>query len=119
MAMLIVLGTSSLRAQALTTTQISIDTSGQGSGDAAVGFNLPGSGTITPFGNVTVLITSPPAQGTSVQFMFTFTFPGGDTLVATSTGQFGFRDISGSASISGGTEQFEGATGSTASRVHC
>jgi len=34
-----VLGTSSLRAQALTTTQISIDTSGQGSGDAAVGLS--------------------------------------------------------------------------------
>jgi hypothetical protein len=44
--------------------------------------------------------------------MFTFTFPGGETLVATSTGQFGFRDIAGSASISGGTAQFQGATGS-------
>ena len=103
---------SSARAQALVTNQISINATGTGSGNEATGLNLPGAGTMTPFGNITVLVTTPPYQGsTTVPVTFTFTFANGDTLAATSTG-LAQKVVTGTATISGGTGRFQAATGS-------
>src|SRR5271154_5001603 len=103
---------SCAQAQALVTSQISINVTGSGTGDEVTGFNLSGTGTLAPFGNVTVTITSTPAVTATIPLTVTFTFSDGDTLSATSMGQKGTDSVSGTASISGGTGQFKAATGS-------
>jgi uncharacterized protein (TIGR03437 family) len=103
---------SCAQAQALVTSQISINVTGSGTGDEVSGFNLSGTGTLAPFGNVTVTITSTPAVTATIPLTVTFTFSDGDTLSATSMGQKGTDSVSGTASISGGTGQFKAATGS-------
>jgi len=109
---LAILAISDARAQAPITNQISIDASGAGTGNETNGLNLPGAGTMTPFGNITVLVTTPPFPGsTTVPVTFTFTFANGDTLAATSTG-LAQKVVTGTATISGGTGQFQAATGS-------
>src|SRR5580704_15118635 len=99
----------SLNAQ---TSQISISASGQGTGTVAMGANLSGSGTVTPFGNMTLSIVSAPGTVSDVPFTFTFTFSSGNAFTATSTGADVQGSFAGTASITGGTGQFLGAAGS-------
>src|SRR5271165_799489 len=103
---------ASAQAQTLATNQISINLTGQGSGDLTTGFGLTGSGTMSPFGNMTLVIVGSPGTISAIPMKFTFTFSDGDTLVATSFGQGAPDEISGSASVAGGTGQFQAATGS-------
>ncbi len=107
-------GAGSTQAQALVTNQISINVTGKGTGNALGGLNLTGTGTVEPFGNVTVVVTSTPGArvGSPIALMLTFTFSGGGTLTATSSGQGALDQILGTASVSGGTGQFQAASGS-------
>ncbi len=110
--LLIALCALGAQAQTLVTNQITINLTGQGSGDLTTGFGLTGSGTMSPFGNMTLVVVGSPGTISAIPMKFTFTFSDGDTLVATSFGQGAPDEISGSASVSGGTGQFQGATGS-------
>ena len=95
------------------TTPISINLAGSGTGNAKDGVNLTAGGTLEPYGNVTVTITSTPAgSSTVIPVTFIFTLPAGDTLQATSPAAGRTEQILGAATITAGTGKFQGAHGS-------
>jgi uncharacterized protein (TIGR03437 family) len=82
-----------------------------GSGDIQyTTLNLSGSGSFMPYGNAMVSVVVPATSGSTVTVNFVFTFSSGDTLLA-STSSATQQPVQGTASFTGGTGLFKGATG--------
>jgi uncharacterized protein (TIGR03437 family) len=95
-------------AQSMTSTTLSFTGSGSGNSSS---LSLNGSGTLAPYGSATVAITGG-GGSKSLSLTFAFTLADGDTLNASGPGSTGPDQISGTATVGGGTGAFAGATGS-------
>jgi len=94
---------------AQTPTSVTLSFTGSGTG-APNSVSVSGMGTFAPFGAATVMVTTTGQQNAATA-AFTFSFTSGGTLTASGPVTFGPDELSGSATITGGTGAFAGATG--------
>ena len=94
-----------------TQTSISFSFSGGGSGSTS-SFTLRGSGTISPYGQTTLYVSGASTGGGALNVSFSVTFVDGSTVSATSTANQAGNTFSGTATITSGTGNFAGVTGS-------
>jgi hypothetical protein len=91
-------------------TAISFSLTGTGTGTIN-SFSLTGNGTFTPYGQTSISVKGG-SQGGAFGVTFTVTFADQSTWTATSTANVSKNVISGTATITSGTGDFAGATGS-------
>lgn len=92
--------------------QTAINFSLTGTGTGSINsFSLTGNGTFTPYGQTSISVTGG-SQGGAFGVTFTVTFADQSTWTATSTPKISQNVISGTATITSGTGDFAGATGS-------
>jgi hypothetical protein len=96
-------------------TAITLSFSGSGSGSVNA-FSLTGTGTVTPYGPTSINVTGGSTSG-SFTFAFLITFADGSTLAASASPTVSGTNYSGTATITGGTGKFAGASGSFSSLV--
>jgi len=91
-------------------TALTLSFTGSGIG-TSLGFFLNGNGTLAPIGTARLSINGVPT-GSTTSLAFAFLFPDGSTMAAAAAANPAPGTLTGTATISGGTGAFAGATGS-------